>query len=493
MKRYKRLIALAVLLVVGCAATLAMTRYEEKQEQIRTAEEVVLEIPADSVTALSWDYEGEHLSFHKDGTWYYDDDEAFPVDDDKVGDILGKFEAFSVTFAIENVEDYSQYGLDEPDYTIHLTTETGSWDVKLGDFSKMDQQRYVDIGDGNVYLVSEDPMESIDPDISTMILDDTIPGWDAVTGITLAARDTTVITYAEDSTDTYNSAGDVYFLQSANGSKPLDTDLVEAYLDTLSGLSFGEYASYNVSDEELADFGLEDAELTVTVNYANTLEDETEEPGTLTLTIGQNQQELQAAREAEEAGEEKTAVTKYFRVGDSQIVYFLSDEDYETLSATGYDDLRHKEVFWAEFDTVYRLDITLEDQTHTLVAVTEDEETLWYKEADLPPETTEETTGETQTTEETAPAPESVDITDLKSALYALKASSFTQDAPGDKAELSMTIYLENDQFPQVELVLYRVDGTTCLACVDGQPVSFVTRGSVVTLVEAVQTIVLGG
>ena len=121
---------------------------------------MILEIPSDTVTALSWEYEEEgSLAFHKgENGWLYDEDEAFPVSEDKVMEILSHFEAFGVRFVIEDVADYSQYGLDKPECTLHISTEEAAYEIKMGDFSKMDQQRYVDIGDGNVYLVSEDPI-----------------------------------------------------------------------------------------------------------------------------------------------------------------------------------------------------------------------------------------------------------------------------------------------------------------------------------------------
>ena len=54
MKRSKRLIALAVLLLAVSGATFGLTKYETKKEEIQTSDAIILEIPADSVTSLSW-------------------------------------------------------------------------------------------------------------------------------------------------------------------------------------------------------------------------------------------------------------------------------------------------------------------------------------------------------------------------------------------------------------------------------------------------------
>ena len=471
MKRSKRLIALVAVLAVVCVATFALTKYEEKQEEIQNSDAVILEISADSVESISWEFSDEGLAFHKEENgWLYDDDEAFPVSEEKITDILSHFEAFGASFIIENVEDYSQYGLDDPEYTITLTTAERSYELKLGDFSKMDEQRYVDIGDGNVYLVSEDPVEYMDTELSSMIMHDETPYFEKVVDIQYAGDEAYTITYAEESPNSY-SENDTYFTEKDGETVPLDPETVTTYLDTIESLSLVNYATYNATDEELASYGLDNPELSVTVNYTYTDEDENEISDSYILHIGQNQEELKEAEEAEANEEEDIpAVTKYVRIGDSRIVYELDDTSYETLAAASYDDLRHNEIFWADLDTMTQIDITLEGEEHVLTSKIDedDEETrVWYY-------------GE-----------EEVELADFRTALKSLMADRFTSEAAEQKEEISLTIHLDNENFPQVKIQLYRYDGTLCLAVVDGESVSLVKRSSVMELVEAVQAIVL--
>ncbi len=472
MKRSKRIITLAAILVVTCAATFALTKYEEKQEEIQNSDAVILEIPADTVQSLSWEYKKDGLAFHKgDDGWIYDDDEAFPVDEDKINDILSHFEAFGVSFIIENVEDYSQYGLDEPECTIHLTASDQSYDLKLGDFSKMDEQRYVDIGDGNVYLVSEDPMDYLESELSGMILHDSTPVFEKVTDIQFAGSENYNIVYAEDSADTYNK-DDVYFAEENGKNLPLDTGAVTNYLDTITALRLQDYVTYNAAEEELESYGLDEPELSITVHYTHTDEDKNEISDTCVLHISRNPEELKAAEEAEaNEKEEIPEVTKYVRIGNSKIVYELDDAAYDTLAAASYNDLRHSEVIWADFDIITQIDVTLEGKNHVITSSPdekdEDAERVWYY-------------GE-----------EELDIHDLQNALKGLTADSFTNDSPDQKEEISLTVYLNNENFPQVKIQLYRYDGSHCLAVVDGKSVSLVKRSSVIDLIEAVQAIVL--
>ena len=72
-----------------------------------------------------------------------------------------------------------------------------------------------------------------------------------------------------------------------------------------------------------------------------------------------------------------------------------------------------------------------------------------------------------------------------------MTAEEFTDERPDQKEEISLTVHLDNENFPQVAIKLYRYDGSHCLAVVDGESVSLVDRTAVVDLIEAVHAIVL--
>ena len=467
MKRSKRLhILLGVLAAVGIV-TFAVTQYEEKQEEIEASGEVVLEIDPAAVQTLSWEYDAETLAFHKDGTWVYDTDEAFPVDEERIDELLGVFEAFSAAFIIEDVTDYSQYGLDDPVCTIGISTGDTDYEIQLGDFSTMDSQRYVSIGDGNVYLATADPLDYFDAALRDMIDNDEAPDFGTVEAIRFDGDQTCQIAYQEymeDSSYTYCS-DDVYFVQQEDAMLPLDTSRVEGYLDSISGLSLTDYVTYNVTEEELAEYGLDAPELSVTVTY---VPEDSEQTAEFTLHISRDPDE-QAAAEAEDGEEDETEeeITAYARVGESQIVYQITGDSYEALMAAGYDDLRHYEVLTADFADVTGLDISLEGKSYTITAEGSGEDkTFYYGEEEL-------------------------DIADLQSALEDMGAASFTDEEPSQKQEISITVHLDNEAHPTVQIDLYRYDGEQCLAVLDGTPTSLVPRDMVVDLIEAVNAIVL--
>ncbi len=479
MKRSKRLYILLGVLVVVCTGTYGVLQYEERKEEISNSDEVVLEISADDVTGLSWEYDSQTLSFHKDEIWTYDDDEAFPVSEEKIDELLDVFGEFRVSFVIEDVEDYAQYGLDDPVCTIDIETADETYEIQLGDYSTMDSERYVSIGDGNVYLVQEDPLDTYDAVLSDMIQNDETPSFGSaeIAQIQFSGSEDYQISYVEDSTDSY-CADDVYFTEQDGETRPLDTSNVDSYLSVISNLDLTDYVTYNATEEELASYGLDDPDLTVTVQYTPEDDEDTEEneavEQTFVLNLSRDPEEAAAAASEAKSGTEESGdsedseeVTAYVRVGDSQIVYQLTTDQYNSLTAASYNDLRHQEVLTADFDDIQQIDILLEDQEYTIDVTEEDDEKTYSYGG------------------------EELDISDFQSALEALTADSFTDEEPADKEEIGLTLHLDNENYPEVTVDLYRYDGSYCLAVVDGEPVSLVERSYVVDLVEAVNAIVL--
>ncbi len=331
MKRSKRLYLLLGVLVVICAATFAVSAYEEHKEAIKNSDEIILSVDIDDVTSLSWEYDSEKLSFHKDNGWLYDEDEAFPVDEEKIGEMLGLFQEFGVSFSIDDVEDLSQYGLDDPICTIQITAGDQDYSILLGDYSTMDSERYVSIGDGRVYLVKNDPLDYFDAVLSDMIDHDEMPDFDQVTNIRFSGKEEYQIIYEEESESTYCS-DDIYYVERDNGSQPLDTSLVDSYLQTISGLDLASYVTYNVSEEELQACGLDDPTLSIHIEYASTNEETETAANSFDLHIGYDAEgeKLEVQPESEEGGTSDSEaddedIGKYIRISKPSFDQWLDD------------------------------------------------------------------------------------------------------------------------------------------------------------------------
>ena len=193
--------------------------------------------------------------------------------------------------------------------------------------------------------------------------------------------------------------------------------------------------TYKVTEEELSAYGLDDPELSVSVDYTD---DGTSD--TFVLHISRDPTEKKAAADAE--GEDDTDITAYARVGDSKIIYQISGSSYRSLMAAGYNDLRHQVIFSGDFDDVTGIDITLDGGTYTLTSQKDGKE-------------------------------------------------EFTSEKAAGQQEISLTLHLDHEDEPELTITLYRCDGSKCLAVVDGKGVAYVPRGEMVTLAEAVRVIAL--
>ena len=485
MKRAKKLYILLGVLVAVCAITFGVSRYQTRQEEIKNSGEVILEVHTDSVESLSWDVGDRSFSFHKETTegdtdsesiWIYDEDDVFPVDKTKINNLLSCFESLTAAFVIENPEDLGQYGLTDPSCTINFSDGETSYTVLLGDYSPMDSQRYVSIGDGNVYLVSEDPMEEFDVELSKMLDDDDIPYLEeegTTTSIRFSGEINYEITYEADSDNTYR-ADDVYFTEQNGRQVPLDSTRVSDYLHEVSFVFPDEYVTYKATDEDLAACGLDNPQLVIEADYNTEDEDGNTVSNSFTMSISRDPDELAKAQSSDaettsedEADTETEEITAYMRIGDSKIIYRLSGEDYETLMAAGYNDLRHTEVLPADFADIAQIDISLEGTDYTITSEGDAEERIYFYED------------------------EELDIADLQSAMQTLTADSFTDEQPTEKEEIHLTLHLDLEGEPSAEIGLYRYDGSYCLAVVDGTPMCLVQRSYVVDLIEAVNAIVL--
>ena len=129
--------------------------------------------------------------------------------------------------------------------------------------------------------------------------------------------------------------------------------------------------------------------------------------------------------------------------------------------------LRPGEVLTADFADVTGFDISLEGQVYTITSKgSGDDKTFLFGDEEL-------------------------DISGLEIALTAVNADEFTDESPSQKEELGMTVTLDSETHPKVQIEFYRYDGEHCLAVVDGTPFALVPRSAVVDLIEAVNAIVL--
>ena len=443
MNRQKKLVVLIGVLVVLCAVIAIVSGVQKHIDTISTVDEEIYATAESALTDVSWTKDGSTLHFVKENdTWQDASDADFPIDQDKMSDFLDHFESVHASFIIENVEDYGQYGLDNPSCTITFTSADGTTTLQMGDYSTMDEKRYLTLGDGTVYLVDDDPEQYIASDRDDLMRQDTIPDYDTLDSIVATGESAFTVEHHPDEDLTYTDAYE-YYLNDDGSYKALSTSKVEDFMTTLKNLDRTDYKTYTADDSVLSDYGLDAPAVTFTVSYTT----EDKEQGSFSLAFG------------------KKGDNCYMRMDDSPIIYAVDSDTYTNdIADTGYDTLRPDEVLKLNWDDVKSIDFTIDGTTYTV-----EKKGDTYKIGD-----------------------DVVEFDDVQSAVDGLKVNEFNTETPAKKEEASLTVHLDNDSFPQLTVAMYQYDGDNCLVQLDGTTLGYVFRSLVVDLTEAVNAITLG-
>lgn len=125
MKKYKSMILLVALFVAFFALYFIMGKMNEKQA-VDEIEETIMVTDLDSLTSMEYTDGTTTLSFVKeDGAWKVKDNDEITLDSDSVESIANTLSQVAAVRVLEGGDELSNYGLDEPVYTITMESESG--------------------------------------------------------------------------------------------------------------------------------------------------------------------------------------------------------------------------------------------------------------------------------------------------------------------------------------------------------------------------------
>ena len=164
MKKQKRqmiiIVAVLLLLILGYLLLRANNARQEALETQAAAEAVitVTDFDVSDITALSYQLDGETLSFTKtDDVWNYDADTSIDLDEDAVEDLISTVSNLTAETKIDEYNDLSEYGLEEPVNTIKLSMESGDLIIYVGSQNQVTGNYYIQIdGQDELYLIATD-------------------------------------------------------------------------------------------------------------------------------------------------------------------------------------------------------------------------------------------------------------------------------------------------------------------------------------------------
>ena len=469
MKRGSKLLLCMALVILGaCYVVVRQLTADPDEEE----ESIALAGPA-SPTELSWTDDSGTLTLENEGDdgWSYADDSAFPLDQTVPEDMTAALAAAAASRQIDTPESLADYGLDKPVLTITALDEDGTeYSYAFGSANALTGKYYM-LYNGNqdtVYLVGSDLYDAFNLDLYDMVEMEALPEFGSVTALSVEQPSGSLsLVYEEDSAGLYYDTDRHWFLEQGDSLLALDSSKVGSLTGAVTGLIWDSCVTYDADDQELTAWGLDDSAAVVTAVYTAAIDEgeDTAEPETFVLRLGNT-------------GSDGT----YAMLEGSSMVYLISADTADTLRYASYASLRPDSLCSMDWDTVDRLDITLDGVTYTIsFDVTETESDSGDEDAE--PETTTLYTWDGQELDST-------DVENLLSAVNGLTATGDASSGEGGDSLVTFTFHRNTgDDFAELTLTLYPWDTSSCLAAFSGEGSRLVDRSAVTDLTEQIQAL----
>ena len=448
-KKTVKLVSAVVVLGVLCAAYEGVNFYVTSQEEKETEENDtsvdLVSLEADDITAVSFTADQNEVEFDKkDDSWTEKSDANFPVNQDTVDSAVKGVASLTADQEISDVEDMSQYDLDNPQNTITLTTADGDTSLQIG-MESSNNQYYVkkEDDDKNVYLVSS---SSIEPFMGTLYDFAESGTFPSVTSATI----TDVKVDKENSYELTQDADNLFWnVSDGKTTEKADTTKAGTVTSAVGSLAYDKFVDYNCTDD--SKYGFDDPYAVITVKYteeeavesdedseestdADTEESTTDEAAADTSEDADASDEDSSEDEQETQTVEKTLTIyvgdetgddRYVKVDDSKEVYTITKDSLTDILDSTMSDFYNLSVSYVSVNDLDSLEVQSADGDHTINVVTEtvkaeDEDTTDDTDSDTTDESSTETSDESSTDTDSSDESSSDDEEETTTTTYKL-------------------------------------------------------------------------
>ena len=364
-KKTVKLVSAVVVLGVACGAYVGVNSYVSSQEAKEAEEEDksvdLISLKADAVTAVSFKADDADVEFdRKDDSWTEKSDADFPVNQDTVDDAVKGVASLTADQEISDVEDLSQYELDDPQNTITLTTADGDTTLQVG-MESSNNQYYVkkEDDDKNVYLVSSTSLEPFMGGLYDFAESGTFP---SVTSATI----TDVKVDKEDGYELTQDADNLFWnVSDGKDTEKADTTKAGNVTSAIGSLAYDKFVDYNCTDD--AKYGFDDPYAVITAKYtedadSSDTEDDSEEEETKTVTVD---------KEITIYVGDETGSDRYVKVDDSKEVYTITEESLTDILDSTVSDFYSLSVNYLSVNSLDSLEVKTPNGDHTVTVTRE--------------------------------------------------------------------------------------------------------------------------
>ena len=419
-KKTVKLVSAVVVLGVACGAYVGVNSYVSSQEAKEAKEEDksvdLISLKADEVTAVSFKADDADVEFDKkDDTWTEKSDADFPVNQDTVDNAVKGVASLTADQEISDVEDLSQYDLDDPQNTITLTTADGDTTLQVG-MESSNNQYYVKKADDdkNVYLVSSTSLEPFMGGLYDFAESGTFP---SVTSATI----TDVKVDKEEGYELTQDADNLFWnVSDGKDTEKADTTKAGNVTSAIGSLAYDKFVDYNCTDD--AKYGFDDPYAVVTVKYSEEEAVESDED-TEDTDSSEDEQDTQTVEKTLTiyVGDE-TGDDRYVKVDDSKEVYTITKDPLTDILDSTAADFYSLSVNYVSVNDLDTLEVKSDDGDHTVDVVRETVKAEDEEESDTDADSTD-------SSEDSSADGDSSDATETTTTSYELDGEDLDETA----------------------------------------------------------------
>lgn len=303
-KKNKTLILLGIVLIALCAVYFGIVRYKEYSEnkaaeQSKSEEEAnkIIVSNRDNISKIIINGENGEIPFVKrNDRWIYEPDESFPLNTSMVTLIENDISPLEAVRRLEEREDLSSYGLEQPSYTVTVTDQDGNSETILIGAGSGENFYAMVQGGSDIYTIGSALVTAIDCRLNDFIALDNLPEFSeetiqniTVTNVlgTVAYQKQENTEPAEESSSSEEETGDanetaeteesVTWQKIKDGvSAEVEDSSISSAVGTLSSITPIACESYNTPAENLSSYGLDEASRTnLLIDYIDNNEEKT--------------------------------------------------------------------------------------------------------------------------------------------------------------------------------------------------------------------------
>ncbi len=464
MKRGFKLLVLVLVLAVLAGGYIFLKSLDLNGEREPESTEIVLrETAQEDIVSLSWSYGTDMPAFVKsEEGWKLEGDDKFPVKQSAVESLTAKLASITAEQAVTVINDINDYGFDEPGLTVSYKTTDGTEDTLVfGDVNSLTGAYYTTLnGDTEtVYLINEELPKAFMKGLKDMLAYESIPAveFENVSMLTVSdARGARGIIHLNgDNRKAYSSRYTRFYTENEDYFA-VDNDKAKALINKVLKIKFSDCVTYDATPEQLEEYGLREPALRVTAEYVKG-EGLTD---FLTLEFGSY-----------------TGRSCYVRLEGSEMVYLADADVLDSLALMSYKSLRPDDICLMDWDTVERMDISLEGKLYTLIIETEH-----IKDAE----------GKDQTARTFMYRDKLLDAQKgqaLLDAIYNLQNSGEAEGEAGRGEQLSFTFHRNTETFKEMTLSFYAYDSGNSLVGFNGEKRLLVDSEAVTGLIDMVKAL----